>query len=208
MDRPGADQSSADRISILPPLAPSPAPANSSRSHEGRRLAKQPLHATGPMSSPNISAIEVDLLGAIKSLVDAIVALENATNSAETDDVLAKTSNRLALSALVVALAALVVSSLQAALEYMASDVRLKCSRSAIGAASRLVRTSWSWRMWRWKYYYPEINFKIGYVFRQLIAEQFRYGLETSYVGRAAISGREPVCFELGDAWDMHNAIS
>jgi hypothetical protein len=63
-------------------------------------------------------------------------------------------------AALIIAAAAFVVACLQTISQYISStENRNKCSSPAIGWAHRNVKHRWSWSCWRFKVYYPLLDF-------------------------------------------------
>jgi hypothetical protein len=96
--------------------------------------------------------------------------------------------NRIALTALIISLVALVATLLQVILEYAASSpARYKCSAAAIQITHRHVRKRWSFAGWRWKYYYPAINFESDAFIAALVVDFDERSVETSFLQDIAI---------------------
>ncbi|KAI0196569.1 hypothetical protein EV127DRAFT_507762 [Xylaria flabelliformis] len=110
----------------------------------------------------NTTADIEQLLTELVRITTNIAALVNATNTNASDgsDSLTSNANRLSLSAAIIAVAAFFIASLQAILEYSSSgeSARHKCSVAAIGPFSEYVVKKWSFRHWRWKFYYPVLK--------------------------------------------------
>ncbi|KAI0865977.1 hypothetical protein F4860DRAFT_202763 [Xylaria cubensis] len=110
----------------------------------------------------NMTADIEQLLIELVRITTNIAALINATNTNASDgsDSLTSNANRLSLSAAIIAVAAFFIASLQAILEYSSAgeSARHKCSVAAIGPFSEYVVKKWSFRHWRWKFYYPVLN--------------------------------------------------
>jgi hypothetical protein len=83
------------------------------------------------------------------------------------------TSDRIALAAAILAAAAFIIASLQALLEYSSSGVeRDKCTTSAIDVSRKAVYRKWSFRAWKWRYYYPELDLSFHKVSRYLVVQR------------------------------------
>ena len=69
------------------------------------------------------------------------------------------TSDKLALAAVVIAVFAFFISFLQTVIAYLASQVRDKCSRGAIGGWQKFSKTRWDFWNYRLRVLYPQIDF-------------------------------------------------
>jgi heme/copper-type cytochrome/quinol oxidase subunit 2 len=119
------------------------------------------MAANGSAVDPSLAALFSDLAANISASIAG----------ANSDDV-NSTANRISISALIIAIAAMGIASLQVVLEYTsASPARLKCSEAAIHISHNEVKRYWSFRSWKWKYSYPDINFDLGVIIKALINE-------------------------------------
>jgi hypothetical protein len=99
----------------------------------------------------------------------------------DSTDSLSDPANRLSLAAVALAVGAFLVAALQALLQYAsASEARNKCNDSAIYVAANGVKRRWSYTAWKWKYFYPQINFHSGKFLLALLTDD---SLEMSPAG-------------------------
>ncbi|KAM0809861.1 hypothetical protein AB5N19_10208 [Seiridium cardinale] len=112
----------------------------------------------------NVTADLDQLLRLLSSFANNVTEANSGNGD---DDSLVSTSNSLAFTALLVSIAAFVIASLQAVLEYMSAgdSVRSKCNSAALGRTSAFVDRRWSWRSWKWKFYYPELRIETNILF-------------------------------------------
>ncbi|KAI0400588.1 hypothetical protein F4802DRAFT_477945 [Xylaria palmicola] len=117
----------------------------------------------------NTTADIEQLLADLVRITSRIATSINVTQPGASDDSdsLTSTTNRLSLSATIFAVAAFIIAALQAILQYASSDEsgRRKCNFAAIGQTSKYVRKKWTFRGWRRKFYYPELNINADAVF-------------------------------------------
>ena len=100
-------------------------------------------------------------------------------------DSLAVIANRVSLAAAVLAAGAFLVAFLQALLEYSSSGAeRHKCNECAIHIAKKMAYRRWSFRSWKWRYYYPELDIQVDKIFKQLTASIINEStIEGSFLG-------------------------
>lgn len=146
----------------------------------------------------------IQLLAALNSTVGDYKASQDSDTSGNV-------ANQLSLTALVVSLIALAVALLQAVLEYASSNSEegQKCNFGAIGEYATVsgIR-KWSWRQWRWKYFYPELKLDFFNVMFQI------HDVNNSEVGDLfkELEGLRPAQLEnfdcMGDyAWHYDRAL-
>lgn len=91
-------------------------------------------------------------------------------------------SDRTSLAAAILAAGAFVTSFLQFVLEYISSsDSRSKCNRAAINFAAEDVSHKWSFKSWKMKLYYPELDMSCFRILQALQAG-FEHGIDYSEI--------------------------